>query len=218
MNIILLALLILAPQKMKAQATASSVVFTWTVSTPGVNCAAPANITYNIYQGTTSGGESTTPINPAPITGLTYTTTNVIPGTTYYWTMIASELCSTKSVLGVLSNEVSATIPTGQSPYPPTILAVVPGSVTTSPNALALSWTCSPSAMQGPVYQGQIYYNVYRNGALINPSPIYCNELLCHYYDASGLVAGSTYTYQATAWTPAGGESGFSNTVSQTIP
>jgi hypothetical protein len=218
MNIILVMLLTFAPQKMRVSTTPASAVFTWTASTPGVGCAAPASITYNIYQGLTPGGESTTPINPTPITGLTYTTTNVVPGTSYYWTMIASEQCSTTSIPGAISNEVSATIPTIVPPSPPTNLAVVSGSVTTAPNALALSWTCSPSALQGPVYQGQVYYNVYRNGVVVNPSPIYCNELLCHYYDNNGLVSGSTYTYLATAWTPAGGESGASNSVSQAIP
>jgi hypothetical protein len=218
MALILLVLLTLSPQRMQARATPHSVVFNWTASTPGANCAAPASITYSIYQGASPGGETTTPINPSPITGVTYTTTNVTPGATYYWMVIASALCGTASILSVPSNEASATIPTGQLSYPPTNLAVVPGSVTTSPVALALSWTCSPSALQGPVYQGQVYYNVYRNGVVINPSPLYCNELLCHYYDASGLVAGNTYSYQVTAWTPAGGESAAGNSVSQEIP
>jgi len=52
--------------------------------------ASPTNgASYNVFRGTTSGGEGTTPINPTPVSALTYTDTNVTPGTNYFYTVEA---------------------------------------------------------------------------------------------------------------------------------
>ena len=55
-------------------------------SSPG---PAPAgNITgYNVYRGTTPGGESATPLNPTPLdpSSTTFIDTTVVPGNTYYY-------------------------------------------------------------------------------------------------------------------------------------
>jgi hypothetical protein len=40
---------------------------------------------YYVYRGTTSAGESSTPLNSTPINGITYTDTNVTAGATYYY-------------------------------------------------------------------------------------------------------------------------------------
>ena len=46
---------------------------------------------YNIYRGTSPGGESSTPINTGgPVVGLTYTDTNTVSGTKYYYYVKAS--------------------------------------------------------------------------------------------------------------------------------
>ena len=85
-----------------------SVKLDWGASaTPGV--------TYDVYRGTTPGGEGSTPINTSAITGLTFTDNS--PGTSACWVV--------KAKLGGLwsdpSNEVCVTYPSA------------PGTLTASP-------------------------------------------------------------------------------------
>lgn len=83
---------------------------TWTEATP-----APTGCTigYNVFEGTTSGGESTTPINSALLQG----TSDVVPATltgvpqTFYFEVAAVETCGTVAQSSGNSNEVSATFP-----------------------------------------------------------------------------------------------------------
>jgi len=77
-----------------------SVVLTWSASPTG-------GVTYNVFRGTSPGSEGTTPINTAPITALTFTDTNVTPGTTYYYTVEAVDAGGSSDP----SNEASAAIP-----------------------------------------------------------------------------------------------------------
>jgi len=79
------------------------VILTWTASTtPGV-------VGYNVYRGTTSGGESTTPLNSSPINGTTYGDENVTAGAMYYYVVMS--VASNDVTLSAASNEVSATVP-----------------------------------------------------------------------------------------------------------
>jgi hypothetical protein len=86
------------------------VILTWAASTtPGV-------VGYNVYRGTTSGGESTTPLNSSPAaagctstTACTYTDATVVAGTTYYYTVTA--VASNDVTQSADSNQVSATVP-----------------------------------------------------------------------------------------------------------
>ena len=80
------------------------VMLSWTASaTPGV-------LGYNVYRGTTSGGESSTPLNSTPISSTTFTDVNVTAGSTYYYhvTSVAANNVTQSSA----SNETGATIPT----------------------------------------------------------------------------------------------------------
>jgi hypothetical protein len=63
---------------------------------------------YNIFRGTASGKESTTPLNSSPIAGTTYTDSNVTAGQTYYYVITAISSNNTQSAD---SKEVSATVP-----------------------------------------------------------------------------------------------------------
>ncbi|HTZ73918.1 MAG TPA: choice-of-anchor D domain-containing protein [Candidatus Aquilonibacter sp.] len=77
-----------------------SVVLSWDAS--------PTNgVTYNVFRGTSSGGEGTTAINPSPITSLSYTDTNVTPGTDYYYTVEAVDSGGSSAP----SNEAVADVP-----------------------------------------------------------------------------------------------------------
>jgi hypothetical protein len=79
------------------------VILSWNASTtPGVTG-------YNVYRGTTSGGESPTPQNPTPISGTTYTDENVAAGATYYYLVKAVD--SNDITQSAASNEAVATVP-----------------------------------------------------------------------------------------------------------
>jgi fibronectin type 3 domain-containing protein len=58
---------------------------------------------YNVYRGTSSGNESTTPIATS-VTGTTYHDTATVSGTKYYYQVRAVS----GTTLGLLSNEASA--------------------------------------------------------------------------------------------------------------
>jgi Abnormal spindle-like microcephaly-assoc'd, ASPM-SPD-2-Hydin len=64
-------------------------------------------VTYNVFKGTSSGGESTTPINTSPVTSLSYTDTNVTPGTDYYYYVEAVDSGGSSTP----SNEAVADVP-----------------------------------------------------------------------------------------------------------
>jgi fibronectin type 3 domain-containing protein len=100
-----------SPQTVGLSGTGShDVILSWTASTTtGV-------VGYNVYRGTASGGESTTPLNSSPVaagctstTTCTYTDATVVAGTTYYYVVTA--VASNGVTQSADSNEVSATVP-----------------------------------------------------------------------------------------------------------
>lgn len=85
-----------------------SVSLSWTASADQVDG-------YQIFKGLTAGGEATTPVNSALVTGTTFIDTTAAPGDEFY--VVKSSL---GGVLSVASNEVQAVI----LPAPPTNLTV----------------------------------------------------------------------------------------------
>ena len=85
-----------APTGLAATAGNASVALSWTASTGATS--------YNVYRGTTSGGESATPI-ASVITTTSYTDTSVTNGTKYYYKVAAVNAGGTSA----LSAEASAT-------------------------------------------------------------------------------------------------------------
>ena len=98
---------------------------------------------YNVYRGTSSGGESSTPIATG-LTGTSYTNTGLTNGTTYYYKVAAVNSAGTSG----MSNEASPT-PTGGAPAAPTGLTATGGNATVS-----LTWTGSSGATSYGVYRG----------------------------------------------------------------
>jgi hypothetical protein len=79
------------------------VILSWTASTTtGV-------VGYNVYRGSTSGGESATPLNSSPVNGTTYTDVTAQAGQTYYYVVTA--VASNDVTQSADSNQVSATVP-----------------------------------------------------------------------------------------------------------
>jgi Abnormal spindle-like microcephaly-assoc'd, ASPM-SPD-2-Hydin len=85
----------------QAAATQHSVTLSWDSSiSTGVSG-------YNVYRSTTSSGFSSTPLNPSPVTTLTYTDSTVTSGDEYFYVVTAVDGSEASSD----SNEVSVTIP-----------------------------------------------------------------------------------------------------------
>jgi fibronectin type 3 domain-containing protein len=87
-----------------------SLTLGWT-SAPDPSCVAPScTLSYNVYRGTSAGGESATPLNASPITTTTYTDSTVALGNTYFY--VVKEVATGSIVaLSPASNEVSVTFP-----------------------------------------------------------------------------------------------------------
>jgi fibronectin type 3 domain-containing protein len=64
---------------------------------------------YNVYRGTTSGGESSTPLNSTPICNTTFADENVTAGATYYYHVTA--IAANTATQSAASNETAATVP-----------------------------------------------------------------------------------------------------------
>ena len=94
-----------APASLTATAGNASVKLAWTA--PAFNDSGSAITGYNIYQGTSAGHESATPVNakPLPLATKTYTVTKLKNGTKYYFTVKAVNAIGT----GAASKEASAT-------------------------------------------------------------------------------------------------------------
>jgi hypothetical protein len=93
-----------SPHTVSLSGTGShDVMLSWTASaTPGV-------VGYNVFRGTTSGGESSTPLNSTPIDGTAYTDVNVTAGGTYYYVVTA--VAADGVTQSANSNEAAATVP-----------------------------------------------------------------------------------------------------------
>jgi hypothetical protein len=77
-----------------------SVVVLWSPSTT-------SGVAYNVFRGTASGSEATTPINLSPVSGLSYTDTTVTPGSDYFYYVEAVNSGGSSAP----SSEVSADVP-----------------------------------------------------------------------------------------------------------
>jgi RHS repeat-associated protein len=157
------------PTNLTATAGANQVTLSWTASA--------GQTSYNVYRGTTAGGESTTPIATG-VTGITYTNTGLTAGTSYYYQVMA-----VNSVGGSgASNEANAT-PT--LPAPTGLLA----SATNT--QIVLSWSASSGATS---------YNIYRsitsNG---EGSTAYATGITATTYTDAGTTSGQVYYYKVAA-------------------
>jgi predicted RNA-binding protein with TRAM domain len=167
------------------------------VATPGnttvaLSWAAPANggsaITgYNVYEGTSSGGESGTAVNTTLITTTTTTVTGLTNGTTYYFTIKAVNAIGSSAA----STEVWA-IPAGTVPGAPTGVTATVGF-----GSVTVTWA-APSDVGGSAI---IRYTVAtadstapgRGGQTCTwtTGPLTCT--------VTGLTNGDSYTFTVTA-------------------
>ena len=138
---------------------------------------------YNIYRGTTSGGEGTTTY-ASGVTSASFIDFSATNGVTYYYTVAAVSTGGTSAQ----STEASAT-PSASIPQPPSNLAGT-GGVT----QISLTWTASTGATS---------YNIYRSTkSFPGPGPAAGAPVATSTtasYTNTGLTAGTTYYYVVTA-------------------
>jgi hypothetical protein len=93
-----------SPQSVALSGTGThDVTLAWTASpTSGI-------AGYNVYRGTSSGGESSTPLNTSPVDGTTFADVNVVAGEKYFYVVTA--ISSNGITQSPDSNEASATVP-----------------------------------------------------------------------------------------------------------
>ena len=177
-----------APTGLTASAGNAQVSLNWTASTGATS--------YNVYRGTSSGGESTTPIATG-LTGTSYTNTTLTNGTTYYYTVAAVNASGTSAQ----STQASAT-PEPSTPAAPTALTAAGGNA-----QVALSWTASTGATS---------YNVYRGTTSGGESTTaLATGVAGTTYTDTSVANGTTYYYKVAA-VNAGGTSALSNEASAT--
>ena len=91
------------PQSASLTGTGSvDVILSWSASpSAGV-------VGYNIFRGTTSGGENSTPLNSTPVSNTLYVDTTVTAGTTYYYVLTS---VGANGLQSAPSNEAAAEVP-----------------------------------------------------------------------------------------------------------
>jgi fibronectin type 3 domain-containing protein len=161
-----------APTGLTATAGNASVTLGW--------IAASGATSYNVYRGTTAGGESVTPLATA-ITAVSYPDTAVTNGATYYYKVAAVNAGGTSSQ----SSEASAT------PQPPAPAAPTGLTATAGYSAVTLNWTASSGATS---------YNVYRGttGGGESATPL-ATGLASVSYPDTAVTNGTTYYYKVAA-------------------
>jgi fibronectin type 3 domain-containing protein len=102
--------------QVRAGATQHSVVLNWTAST--VAPGAPPVTSYNVYRGTTTGGET---LLASAGNATTYTDTAVVAGTSYVYQVTAVNSANESPK----SNEVAATIPNAVAPNAPVLASPI---------------------------------------------------------------------------------------------
>ena len=149
---------------------------------------------YNVYEGTSPGGESAAPVNgTVPVTTTSYIVTGLTTGTVYYFTVKAVNAYGPSAA----SNEASAT-PVATAPDPPRDLTATPGNT-----SVALTWT-APGSDGGSAILG---YNVYEGTTPGGESttPVNGTALVTTTsYIVTGLRNGTVYYFTVTAVNAAG--------------
>jgi fibronectin type 3 domain-containing protein len=165
------------------------------IETPGnagvtLSWAAPASdggspVTgYEIYAGTSPGGETGTPVDSSPVTATSYTAADLTNGTTYYFTVVAI-------------NAAGQGPPSGEEPATPVTVPGAPAGLTATPgNAqVTLSWAAPASTGGSPVTSYDIYTGTTADSSGGAPLATVTGTAVT----VTGLVNGTTYYFKVTA-------------------
>lgn len=195
-----------APAGLVATAVGSSEVdLTWNAPL----ASAPSGLQllgYDVYQGTSSGGEAPTPVGP--IAETSYTASSLASGTTYYFYVTAVYQSCSKSCVQLESspsNEEHATTSAPTTLPAPTGLTVA----ATGGTSVTLTWQ---APVGGPPVTGYDIYEGTSSGAE-GTSPV--GSVAGTSYTITGLASGTTYFFRVTA-VSANGQSQPSNETAAT--
>ena len=164
-----------APTGLAASTANNAVILTWTAP------AGVPGVTYNVYRGTTAGGESATPVAKG-VKGLTYTDIRPTYGETGYYVVTAVA----GTIESIPSNEATAA-PALALPAAPVLKAVAGNG------AVFLSWR---------EVAGAASYTLYRDTGS-GPTPLVTGYRMPYYADTA-LTDGKTYVYTIVAVNTAG--------------
>jgi fibronectin type 3 domain-containing protein len=166
------------PTSLVATPGNQQVVLAW--SSPTSNGGDPVDL-YKIYKGTTSGGE--TYLAQVGGTILTYTSTGLTNGLTYYFKVSAVNAAGE----GPLSNEASATPSVPTVPGAPKNLAA-----TSAPTGISLIWAAPDVGVPN-------HYNIYR-GTRAGLETLYASTIdATTSYTDTGATPGKRYFYYVSA-------------------
>jgi subtilase family serine protease len=174
------------PANLTAAAGNGSVTLSWTASTGAIS--------YNLYRGTTSGGEGSTPVKTG-IASTTYTDT-VANGVTYYYEVSATNSAGTSG----LSNEASAT------PVAPALAITSGPTATASRTSARIQWSTNVSANSLVSYgtsSGNLNTTI-ASGGLVTQHSVNLSQLrrrTRYYYRVSSSVSGSAVSSNVYSFT-----------------
>ena len=174
------------PTNLNVTATGSSQVsLSWIAPNSRI---APSQ--YNIYEGTSSGGESPVPVGNS--TSTSGTVTGLASGTTYYFDVTAV-YCLKTGCESTPSNEVSTTTSFSVPGAPTGLIATPAGN-----SAIHLSWT-APAPTAGALVTGYKVYDGTSSGTeTLKGSSGTTSDTV------TGLASGTTYYFEVTALNSAG--------------
>jgi hypothetical protein len=181
-----------APTGLSATPGPGKVTLQWTA--PGTSGDGTV-LGYDVYEGTSTGGEATAPVNGStPVTGTSYTVTGLANGTTYWFTVKAVNAKGSSAASG------QATATPATVPGPPTGLTAKAGQ-----GQVTLTWT-APATDGGSAVTGyDVYQSTSKGGEATPPvngtTPIPATTTS---YTATGLANGTTYWFTVKAVNAAG--------------
>jgi len=195
------------PRDLMATATKGGVMLGWLP--PASEGSSPVEA-YAVFEGTTSGGESATPINPEPLGAgaNSYTVSDLNPGETYYFTVVAISAVGPSSA----SNEVSAVpLALETAPAPPSDVVATGGS-----GQVELRWSAPSTDGGSPVLGYDVFEGTTSGGESATPVNASLLGSGVTSFTVTGLKPGGTYYFTVVA-VNAAGRSLASTEVSATI-